>query len=169
MKDKVELVSFVVLLGGSMLLGLLGKPAEMAVAVVAGAFGLCFTNLDKIKEFKGAGFEAKMRDQLETIIEKETEPEITEDSGALNAEGYGLVGEDAPRVIIALLNPKYTWRYVSGLSKESGVSKNVVKETLDWLVENRLAKQLKNEQGHYWALTSKGREVFAEYANDDDV
>ena len=160
MKQLSQIASFIVLLIGSLVLGLLGKSTEMGLAVVAGAIGLAFTNIDKIAHFKGAGFEATMRDKIETIIEKETEPEIVESEGGATMQAYGLVGE-ANDVVRALKNPKFTWRYISGLSKESGASPEKVKETLEWLIENGLAKVSKGKNGKIWSLSSKGREVFA--------
>ncbi|WP_074905850.1 hypothetical protein [Nitrosomonas communis] len=51
---------------GTMLLavmfGLLGQPTEMGIIVLAGAISFAFLNIDKIQRFKGAGFEAEMRE-----------------------------------------------------------------------------------------------------------
>jgi hypothetical protein len=58
MKFYTQLLSFGVLLVISSILGLVGRPTEMSIAVVAGALGLAFSNIDKIAKFKGAGFEA---------------------------------------------------------------------------------------------------------------
>lgn len=41
--------------------GRFSMPTEMALSVVAISLALCFTNLDKFAEFKGAGFEAKLK------------------------------------------------------------------------------------------------------------
>lgn len=43
------------------ILGLLGKPTEMGIMVVACAICLAFLNIDKLQRFKGAGFEAEMK------------------------------------------------------------------------------------------------------------
>ncbi|WP_417684989.1 hypothetical protein [Pseudidiomarina gelatinasegens] len=43
--------------------------AEMGMAILAGAIGLAFVNIDKISKFKGAGFEAEM---CKTVIHKPT-------------------------------------------------------------------------------------------------
>ena len=45
--------------------GYRGQPAEMALAIVAGAIALSFLNIDKIARFKGAGFEAEMKKAVE--------------------------------------------------------------------------------------------------------
>jgi len=94
MKQLIQIGSLCVLLVGSMILGFMGNATEMGLAVVAGAIGLAFANIDKISRFKGAGFEAEMRNQqIETIIEKETEPELVESEGGDKVQAYGLVGE----------------------------------------------------------------------------
>lgn len=49
----------------AMVLGVLGKPTEMGLIVVAGAISIAFLNIDRIKRFKGAGFEAEMRQAVE--------------------------------------------------------------------------------------------------------
>lgn len=45
--------------------GLIGKTAEMGILIVACSIALCFLNLDKIQSFKGAGFEAQMKEAVE--------------------------------------------------------------------------------------------------------
>lgn len=54
-------ILIVALVGGALAFGLLSKPAEMGIFVVACAICLAFENIDKIQSFKGAGFEAEMR------------------------------------------------------------------------------------------------------------
>lgn len=165
MNIAAQIASFVVLLGGSLVLGFLGRPTEMGIAVLAGALGLAFSNIDKIARFKGAGFEAEMRDRIETIVEKETEPDVRGREPGDRLEAYGLVGDEAPRIVKALMNPSYTWRYVSGISEESGASREKVREILDWLMKNDLAKSSQGVTGRVWALTGKGRDVFTSLRN----
>jgi hypothetical protein len=161
MKVWMQAASFVVLLGVSTVLGVLGQPTEMGIAVTAGVLGLVFSNLDKIARFKGAGFEAEMRERIETVVEKEIEPDVSLKLSGPRMEGYGLVGDDPPKVIRALLDTTYTWRYVSGISEQSGVPPEKVRNTLDLLKKNGLARSSRGETGPIWALTAKGREVFA--------
>jgi DNA-binding MarR family transcriptional regulator len=80
-------------------------------------------------------------------------------------KGYGYVGEEVPAVIRVLLNTDYTWRYVSGITRDSGVSRQKVEQTLDWLEKNGLAYSTDGKTGKIWALTGKGREVFSNLAN----
>ena len=49
----------------AMVLGVTGKPTEMGLIVVAGAISIAFLNIDRIQRFKGAGFEAEMRQAVE--------------------------------------------------------------------------------------------------------
>jgi len=75
-------------------------------------------------------------------------------------EAYGLVGNEAPKIVRALLNPKFTWRYVSGISKESGCTSDEVEKILDWLQKNELARSFSGALATSWALTPKGRAAF---------
>lgn len=52
-------------LGLAVMFGVMGKPTEMGIIVVAGAIALSFLNIDKIQKFKGAGFEAEMKRAVE--------------------------------------------------------------------------------------------------------
>jgi len=45
--------------------GFLQMPTEMGVIIVACSLSLCFANLNKIQSFKGAGFEAQMREAVQ--------------------------------------------------------------------------------------------------------
>lgn len=49
----------------AMILAEQGKAAEMGLMVIAGALGIAFLNLDRIKSFKGGGFEAEMRQAVD--------------------------------------------------------------------------------------------------------
>lgn len=51
--------------GLAVMFGVMGKPTEMGIIVVAGAISLAFINIDKIQRFKGAGFEAEMKRAVE--------------------------------------------------------------------------------------------------------
>jgi len=158
--NYLNIAAYIVLFGFSLLFGFLGKPTEMGLAILAGSLGLAFLNIDKIKRFKGAGFEAEMKEkQLNAIIQKETEP-VEEISHGFTCEAYGS-DEKSGKVIKALLNERYTWRYLEGISKESGLSREESLEILNWLYYNQLATQIVSDSGKLWSLTAKGRNVFA--------
>lgn len=56
----------VVLVLPTMYFGCKGKAAEMGIALLMGALVSAFLNLDKFSSFKGAGFEAQLREAKET-------------------------------------------------------------------------------------------------------
>jgi hypothetical protein len=56
------LLSLLVIIAPGFYFGLVGKSAEMGLAIVAGAISAAFLNIDRIQRFKGAGFEAEMRE-----------------------------------------------------------------------------------------------------------
>ena len=153
----LPILSMFVLFIVSSILGVMGHTSEMALAIVAGSLGLTFSDIDKFKKFSGAGFTAELREKIEAVIEKETE--LVEPSDGFTSEAYGL-DKDSNNVVLAIKNPKYTWRYPPGLAKDSGVKITEVNKTLDWLLENGLAKTAKGKHGEIWSLTTKGREVF---------
>jgi hypothetical protein len=157
MKKLLEFSSLSLVLCFSLVFGFLGKPNEMALAIVAGAMAFALINLDKFSKIKGAGFEAELRDKIEAVIEKETETVL--ESGGATVEGYALDGDAIP-VINALKDSKFTWRYPKGLVKESEVSLAEVEKTLNWLVDNGLARNSNGKHGKIWTLTTKGREAF---------
>jgi hypothetical protein len=160
MKDKIQIASYSVLLGGSIALGLIGRPTEMGLSIAAGAIGLAFANIDKISRFKGAGFEAEMRDQqIEAVIQKETEPALEGNESGFKIEAYS-TDEKAQSIIRALKNSKYTWRQPVGIAKETGIDLKDVENNLNWLLENNLGQKSIGAKGAIWSLTTKGRQVF---------
>lgn len=154
MNTILNAAAFIALLVLSFILGLLGKPTEMGLSILAGAIALSFLNIDKIKRFKGAGFEAEMREELEAIIEKETEP----DPQQLEMTEFSRQNV-TPEVqeVLEALGGKYTWRTIRGIAKEKSLSKTKVLESLDWLVSNNFA--VKAQEKDRWALKAKGRRL----------
>lgn len=61
--------SFLFLFCGAVYFGNKGQPAQMGLAIVAGAIGMAFSSLDKFEFFKGAGFEAKTREFKQAVDE----------------------------------------------------------------------------------------------------
>ena len=163
-KISANSLSFGVLLGVSTLFGCFGRTTEMGITVIAGGLGFAFANIDKFASIKGGGFEAVLKDQVKAIVEKETEQEPSEaeneTTSMFSVEAYGNIDEDYNKVIVALKNPKYTWRYVSGVTKETGIARDKVINSLTWLESNALAKKSKGTTGEIWAMTLKGRRAF---------
>ncbi len=56
------LVAFLYMIIACTYFGLQSKTTEMGLSILIGAICMSFANLDKIKKFKGAGFEAEMRE-----------------------------------------------------------------------------------------------------------
>jgi DNA-directed RNA polymerase subunit F len=65
MRDYRNILSLFVIVVPGLYFGIIGKPTEMGLAVVAGAIAASFINIDKIQRFKGAGFEAEMKKAVE--------------------------------------------------------------------------------------------------------
>lgn len=158
MNELMKLLSAIVLLIVSTWFGYLGLPSQMGLAILAGALGLAFSNIDKISEFSGAGFSAKMKEEVQAIIDKETEPDI-EDKDQESAD----LGVEHSKIIAALNHSKYTWRSLAGISKESNITEPEAWKALVWLTKHGLVRTgNKNKTGAMiWALTRVGRAVAA--------
>ena len=113
----------------------------------------------------------KLKEEVEPIIIKETEPEETEledqkqSKVGLWSEAYGLSGKEQPKIIKALGNSKYSRRTVQGIRKETDVPLEKVYELLSWLHMNGLATTT-GDPGNYWSLTEKGYHVFNSVIKD---
>ncbi|MBV2135334.1 MAG: hypothetical protein KUF79_00840 [Candidatus Thiodiazotropha sp. (ex Ctena orbiculata)] len=168
MKKIVEYSSFAVMLGISVIFGFMGHAAEMALAIVAGAIAFSFANIERFSKIKGAGFEAEFREKIQAVIEKETEPEPVADGEFQNpVPNSRLVDENTRKVISALLHPEYTWRYLNGIKKETGLSSEDIRASIDWLITNGYARQSLGKSGQIWSLTEDGRYLFAVIAFED--
>lgn len=150
----LKVISAIVLLVVPVWFGYLTKTTEMGLSILAGALGLAFSNLDKISEFSGAGFSAKMKEQVQAVIDKETEvsPEREGNEASIS-------NSKETKVLKALADPKYTWRTLSGLSKDTGLNESELLKMLTLLVGNELAQCAnKNKTGEMiWSLTTLGR------------
>lgn len=158
MKEAVQIGAYAVLLIGTPIFGFLGKPAEMALVIVASALALAFSDIERFSRIKGAGFEAELKDQIQAVIEKETEiPSGAEEQGLspLAAE----VDANTMAVMSALNRAEYTWRYFGGIKKDSKLSAPEVSRALAWLVEHGYARRSQGKHGTIWSLTEEGRHV----------
>lgn len=62
MNDKlITVIGGLLTFASAVMFGLKGTATEMGIIVVAGAICLAFLHIDKIQKFKGAGFEAEMK------------------------------------------------------------------------------------------------------------
>lgn len=148
-----QIFSVVVLLGVSTCMAFKGMPTEMGIAVVAGALGFAFSNLEKFSKIKGAGFEAELKQQIEAVLEKETEPEV----GSKEILSY--IPEGSAKVAKAIANSKYTWRSVNGLVKETGIDIKEIGKHINWLVDRAYAEHSFGKSGSIYSLTRWGRQL----------
>lgn len=65
MKNFKMIISILFILVPAFYFGLIGKPAEMGVALAAGALAAAFINLEKLEKFKGAGIEFELKKAVE--------------------------------------------------------------------------------------------------------
>lgn len=162
LNSVIQFFSATVLLIVSSILGFLSMPTEMGLAILAGALGLAFSNIDKISEFKGAGFEAKMRmDQFQAVIDKETEVDIS-DSTSIDTAEIDSIPPSAIKIINALQHPNYTWRSITGLMKDTGFKRSELSKEMGWVVTNGYAKHDLGKPGSIWTLTNEGRQLSAQ-------
>jgi hypothetical protein len=78
----------------------------------------------------------------------------------LTGQGYGVGGDDTPKVIVALSTLQPSKRTISGIHEATGVNESTIEQNLEWLENNGLAVKSETDSP-YWRLTLKGREVFA--------
>ena len=100
----------------------------------------------------------KIKNDVEPIISKETEAqeaEVTESS--IKVRAFNL-DEDAKKVLDSLDSGRYAWRSLTGIAEQTGLPKESVLNSLDWLSSNGLV--VKTSEKGRWGLTLKGREVF---------
>lgn len=100
----------------------------------------------------------------------QTEP-VPENS----AESYDTneieIDELSLKILQALRNPKYTWRYTAGITQEIDISRNKVQSALDELSSQGLVVFGKGENGKglIWALSSEGRALAVAKARENDA
>ncbi|MDD2816093.1 MAG: hypothetical protein PHP00_10215 [Thiotrichaceae bacterium] len=66
-----------IILSGTFIFGYKQQAAEMGLFIVAGAISLAFANISKIQRFKGAGFEAEMRELKHEVQQTVDDANIT--------------------------------------------------------------------------------------------
>jgi len=159
MKLLVQVAAYWVLLVVSVVLGFLGKPAEMALSILAGTLGLIFADVDRFVRFGRARLDAGVREKLEAILEREIEPAA---AAWHPHSAIAPIDDNTLKVMEALRNSRFTWRHLGGLSEETALPQQAVSNSLGWLVTHDLAKESDGADGPIWSLTPKGRHVHAE-------
>jgi hypothetical protein len=151
--------SAVCLLAVSVYFGLSAMPTEMGLSIVAGSLGMAFANLDKLSEFSGGGFSAKLRTEFQAVIDKETEPGKT-----ISHLSRPNLDANTLAVLGGLSDPRYTWRTLDGIAGSANLSEAEAWKILAPLVGNQLV-HVSNKRGTgqmIWSLTSSGRNLLAE-------
>lgn len=154
-KVTFQIASYGMLLVISSVYGFLERPTEMGLAVLAGALGLAFCNIDKISKFKGAGFEAEMH-MVQTMIESQTEPTSDQKEEAKKRDD---LSENENNILKCLQKPGYTWRYAKTVAGEINQSIDVTENVLNLLMSRGLAKSGSGTNGEIWAITNLGKSV----------
>lgn len=160
MNKFIEIISFITILGVSLIFGILGKSVEMGLAIVAGSIAFSFANLEKFKKIKGAGFEAELKEKIEAVIEKETEYSVSGEED-LPLPNTKLIDKNTRAVINALQHHKYTWRYLGGIKADTKLTTAEIDTSIKWLIENGYVKQSIGSHGIIWNLTEDGRHLSA--------
>lgn len=65
MNTALFIIAFLFTLISTAFFGYTGKVVEMGIAASVGAIAMAFVNIDKIKRFKGAGFEAETKEVIQ--------------------------------------------------------------------------------------------------------
>ncbi|MBV1788347.1 hypothetical protein KQ940_09790 [Marinobacterium sp. D7] len=154
-KITFQIASYAMLLGISSIYGFLERPAEMGLAVLAGALGLAFSNIDKISRFKGAGFEAEMN-MVQTMIESQTEPTSDQKEEAKQKDDLTNVESE---ILQKLQKPGYTWRYAKTVAGEISKDISSTEKSLASLMSRGFVKNGKGSNGEIWAITTLGKSV----------
>ncbi len=168
MNTILTVCSAVILLGVSTALGIMSMPTEMGLAILAGALGMAFSNIDKISEFSGAGFSAKMKNELQRVIDKGTEPDIEPDFEGLPQEIKDLKEKNPniEKALLALTDAKWTWRSVGGVAKAMSLSRSEALSTLEVLRTAGLAEEGQSRAGKsLWSPTVRGSVIGATIEN----
>lgn len=165
MKRLIEFIAYFLILVISIIFGFLGNTSAMALSIVAGGIAWCLANAERINRIKGAGFEAQFREQVEAIIEKETElpfnPEGVSGEKGEPVPNVKLLSDEIQKTVGALNHPSYTWRYMAGLIEDTNLKKSEIEKALSWLIENGYARKSLGKNGSIWSLTNQGRYLSA--------
>ena len=162
-RQLVRGAAFVVLLVGPLVFGVMGKAAEAAIVIVSAAMALAFSDIERFASLKGAGFEATFRDmenKVEALTEKQTEPTDADEQD--EADAAPLVDpfdSEAKAVLDALDHPEYTWRYLSGIRKETKLPDFKIRRALGWLVSHNYARISEGKHGPIWSITEEARQA----------
>lgn len=91
-------------------------------------------------------------------VKKELEDSNTESDSEDIEEAYNTsdLSENQKKVLEAFLKSRFTYRSITGISKESSLDKTVVKQTLIELQNRGLIEVVQRKKGSRWKVTSEG-------------
>lgn len=150
--------------GSSLLIvmGFIGQWAFVCLIIV-------FLFRDSLEEltFSWKGFSMKRKAE-KALLAKFTEPQDEElnvghaELGGFKTEikAIGISGEEIESVIKAIGGTKYTFRTVSGITKDSALPKDIVKDKINWLILHELADEFEISGKTMYALSQKGQNTF---------
>jgi len=138
-----------IILSGTFIFGYKQQAAEMGLFIVAGAISLAFANISKIQRFKGAGFEAEMRELKHEVQQTVDDANITINNLKEMAK---------PLVISSLIQLNYAGRW-GGMT--DAVKKQELRDDLE-----KLANSLKLSSD---AEVQKTFEEFSKFVSWDHL
>ena len=102
----------------------------------------------------------EVKEEVQELKEQESEPEMPTSSNAESKQEDSGLSEHERRVLFALGTGKYSYRSLSGIMHETGLSKEIVKASLDSLVSQALVAQTYGiDEQKLWFLTSSGKKL----------
>ena len=182
-------VGLLALLSGPAWFALHGKPVEAGIVIASSVLFRVFIDLDRFESFGAAGVTAKLRKvaakaeattaKAEATIESMTEP-VPEEAKKKRTKGVKTVDHAAPEgveampsatqaqadqqaVLGALVNSAYTWRYIKGVTLDSGLPSARAAAALEELAMQRMVHVSEGKFGTIWAPSSLGRKRWAEH------
>jgi DNA-binding MarR family transcriptional regulator len=109
-----------------------------------------------------------VKDDLENVksdVDASTnEPEIRVTKEVTEKDS---LNENEKQILCAIYASKYTYRSITGISKELGENKEIVRSNLYKLVENNLVIVVKRKNEIRWKISEKGIELAANFFNNE--
>lgn len=99
----------------------------------------------------------EVKNEVQPIITKETETDPEEEYSIMSKKIENL-SPNSVNILIAFHEGKYTWRSISGISKETGIDRETIKDELEDLAEEGFVVTKESKRGGVrWALSNKGK------------
>lgn len=102
-----------------------------------------------------------IENEVEPLISRESEAEEAEDTGSFFKVRAFSFDDNAKMVLSSLASSKYAWRTLTGITKDTGLPKDNVMNSINWLASNRLAVKTGEKGRILWGLTLEGRDILA--------